>query len=561
MSDAKSPLPFPALRPAMRAAPWAPLALVAAMLWSPLPAQACTSYLVTKGASADGSTFLTYVADSHTLYGDLEVVPGGVHAPGQTIPIHDWDTGKYLGRIPQVPVTYAVTGLINEFQVAVGETTFGGRKELLDPKGVVDYGSLMRLALQRARTAREAIQVMTSLAETHGYSSEGESFSIADPNEAWILEMVGRGPGGKGALWAAVRVPDGYVSAHANMSRIRQFPQNDPKNALHSKDVIQYARDQGWFKGYDADFSFADAYYPRGFGGMRFCDARVWRFFMRVAPALNLSMDWVKGVLGAKPLPMWVKPERKLDVADVMELMRDHFEGTEFDLSTGVGAGPFGLPYRWRPLTWEYEGRKYFNERSASTQQTGFSIVAQSRGWLPGPIGGVLWFGVDDTWLTVYVPMYAGIREAPHAFAPGTGTFKRFSWDAAFWAFNAVSNFTYSRWSDMSRDVRDAQAALEGSFIAGVRETDAAALEQFKEAPGMARDYLTAFSAAQAERTMTRWRALFQELLVKYLDGNVRDALGEVQHPPYPKEWYGRIVHERPAEYEVQKLPGEIEEE
>lgn len=553
MQAPRSPLPFPAIA----------IATVLSTLVSMAPghARACTSYLVTKGASADGSTILTYSADSHTLYGELEVIPAGVHAPGQTLEIRDWDSGRALGRIPQAPVTYAVTGLINEHQLAIGETTFGGRKDLVDPKGVVDYGSLMRLALQRARTAREAIQVMTSLVAEHGYASEGESFSIADPDEAWILEMVGRGPGGKGALWVAVRVPDGYVSAHANMSRIRRFPQNDPKNAMYSRDVITFAREKGWFKGRDEEFSFADAYYPRNFGGMRFCDSRVWRFFMRVAPGLKLSTDWVKGAVGAEPLPMWVKPERKLSARDVMELMRDHFEGTEFDLSQGVGAGPFGLPYRWRPLSWDYEGRKYFNERSASTQQTGFSFVSQSRRWLPGPIGGLLWFGVDDTWLTVYVPMYAGIRAAPRAFAPGTGSFKSFTWDAAFWAFNAVSNLAYARWSDMSVDVRDAQAALEGSFAAVVPEVDAAAMDLWKKAPGLARDYLTEFSARQADVTMTRWRALFEELLVRYLDGNVRDALGEVKHPPYPKSWYQRIVEERPGAFEVRKIPGEIDEE
>ncbi len=555
MIDARWPFP-----PALSAALLAAVATVLPAL-APAPARACTSYLVTKGASADGSTMITYSADSHTLYGDLDVVPGGTHAPDETIPVYDWDSGKYLGRIPQAPVTYAVTGLINEHQVAVGETTFGGRPELVDPQGVVDYGSLMRLALQRARTAREAIQVITKLAETHGYASEGESFSIADPDEAWILEMVGRGKGGKGALWVAVRVPDGYVSAHANMARIRHFPQNDPKNAIFSKDVIRFARDKGWFTGKDADFSFADAYYPRSFGGMRFCDSRVWRFFTRVAPALGLSPDWVKGVPDAKPLPMWVKPERKLSARDVMELMRDHFEGTEFDLSKGIGAGPFGLPYRWRPLTWELDGKKYLNERSASTQQTGFSFVTQSRGWLPGPIGGLLWFGVDDTWLTVYVPMYAGIREAPRAYATGTANFRHFSWESAFWVFNAVSNLAYTRWSDISVDVRDAQAALEGAFVAAVPETDAAALELYRRSPGQARDYLTTFSARQAERTMIRWTALFPELLVKYLDGNVRDALGEVKHPPYPKEWYRRIVEERPGSFDVVKIPGEIDEE
>lgn len=556
----RNPLPGMAVRPAPRAA-LAVLAVLAAVALAPREARACTSYLVTKGASTDGSAFITYSADSHTLYGQLEVIPGGVHAPGETVEIHDWDTGKLLGRIPQAPLTYHVVGYVNEHQVAVGETTFGGRKGLQDPQGLVDYGSLMKLALQRAKTAREAIRVMTDLASKHGYYSEGESFSIADPDEAWILEMVGKGPGGKGALWVAVRLPDGTVSAHANMARIRRFPLKDPKNALYAPDVIDFARKKGWFTGQDEDFSFADAYYPRSFGAMRFCDSRVWRFFTRVAPSLALPLDWVKGVVGAEPLPLWVKPDRKLSVRDVMEAMRDHFEGTELDLSTGVGAGPYGLPYRWRPLTWKVGDTEYFNERSASTQQTGFSFVAQLRGWLPGPVGGVLWFGVDDTWLTVYVPMYAGIREAPRAFAPGTGTFTHFSWDAAFWAFNAVSNLAYGRWSDISVDVRDAQARLEGAFAAEVPEADAAALDLWKKAPGLARDYLTAFSAERTARTMARWQSLFQELLVKYLDGNVRDAQGQVTHPPYPESWRRRIVDERPGFFEVRKIPGEVPEE
>ena len=536
---------------------------IAVLVVAGLPSAAlpCTSYLVTAGASADGSAFVTYSADSHTLYGQLEVIPGGVHAPGETVPIHDWDTGKYLGRIPQAPVTWHVVGHLNEHQVAIAETTFGGRKGLKDPAGVLDYGSLMRLALQRARTAREAIEVMTSLAAEHGYASTGESFSIADPKEAWILEMIGKGPGRKGAVWVAVRLPDGTVSAHANMARIRRFPLRDPKNALYSPDVISFAREQGWFQGRDEDFSFADAYYPRSFGGMRFCDSRVWRFFARVAPSLNLPLDWVKGVPGADPLPLFVRPDRKLALRDVMELMRDHFEGTEMDLSTGVGAGPYGLPYRWRPLTWKVGDREYFHERSVSTQQTGFSFVAQMRSFMPGPVGGVLWFGVDDTWLTVYVPVHAGVREPPPAFAPGTGSFDRFSWDSAFWVFNAVSNLAYSRWSDMQRDVRDAQAALEGAFVTEAQQEDQAALALFRQSPALAADHLTAFSHRLAARTLDRWKGLFQELLVRYLDGNVRDAQGKVTHPPYPETWLRRILEERPGFFEVRKLPTEVDED
>jgi len=504
---------------------------------------------------------ISYSADSHVLFGELYYTPPGVHMEGSTVEIYEWDTGKHLGRIPQVRQTYAVVGNMNEHQVSIGETTFGGRKELHDPEGLVDYGSLMYLALQRARTAREAVQVMGAIAETYGYASEGETFSVADPNEAWILEMVGKGKGGKGALWVARKVPDGYVTAHANASRIRRFPLNDPNNCLYSKDVISFARSKGWFTGKDEDFSFADAYNPPSFGAQRFCELRVWAFFHRVSKAFEKPTDYVRGVEGAEPLPLWIKPDRPLTSRDVMELMRDHFEGTEFDLSKGVGAGPFGLPYRWRPLTWKVDGQEYLNERSTSTQQTGFSFVAEMRSRLPDPIGGILWFGVDDTYLTVYVPMYCGIREAPYNYRVGTGDFKHFSWDAAWWVFNVVANWTYSRWSDIAPDVRLAQQALEDEFQALVQEADQTALELHKQSPEQARAFLTEFSAQQAAKTVKRWQKLAVELFVRYMDGNKRDELGNVKHPGYPEPWRRRIVEEEGQRLKVSKFKTEPEEE
>jgi dipeptidase len=419
----------------------------------------------------------------------------------------------------------------------------------------------MKLALQRSRTAREAIETIGGLVAEYGYASTGESFSISDPNEAWLMEIIGKGPGNTGAVWVARRVPDGYVSAHANQPRIRQFPLNDPDNCLYAEDVIEFARGKGWFDGPDEEFNFADTYAPPRFGGIRFCEARVWRFFTRVAPSQAFPIDLVRGIEGAEPLPLWIKPDRKLSARDVMALKRDHFEGTEFDLSVGVGAGPYACPYRWRPLTWKVDGEKYLNERATSTQQTGFSIVAQSRSWLPDPIGGVLWFGVDDTASTVYVPMYSGLTEPPHNFAVGTGDFETFTWESAFWVFNVVSNFAYSRYKDMIVDIQAVQQELEGSFEARQPEVEAAALKLYEEAPGLARDYLTAYSLKQAERTVSRWRQLFEQLFVKYLDGNVRDPQGNVTHPPYPDDWYRRVVEEKGDILKVNRFSTEPAEE
>jgi len=535
-------------------------ALAAALLALPLPAIPCTSIAVAPGPNTEGASYVTYAADSHELYGELVYTPAGVHAPGETREIIEWDSGKSLGRIPQAPVTYNVVGHMNEHQVSIAESTFTGRKELKDPKGGIDYGSLMWLGLERARTAREAIQVMTSLVAEHGYASTGESFSIADAKEAWILEMIGKGPEKKGAVWVARRVPDGHVVAHANHARIRQFPLDDPKNTLYAKDVISLAREKGWFTGKDAEFSFADVYAPLSFGALRACEARVWSVFRRVAPSLGLGPEYALGGANSPRLPLWVKAERTLGVRDVMALMRDHFEGTPLDLSKGVGAGPFELPYRWRPMNFTVDGKKYLNERAISTQQTGYTIVSQARAALPDAIGGVLWFGLDDTASTVYVPQYAGNRAVPKTFAVGAGNFREFSWDSAFWTFNFVANWAYgSRYKDVIQDIQVVQQELEGGFVARQPELEKAALALHAQSPALARDYLTAYSVAEGDRVTARWKKLGEKLVWKYLDGNVRDATGEVTHPPYPAHWQKRMAEDGGELLLVKPLPGETE--
>ncbi len=522
-------------------------------------AEACTSFLVTRAASQDGSTMVTYAADSHSLYGALSYRSSGRYAEGELVDVHDWDTGKFLGKIKQVKETYSVVGNMNEHQLAIAESTFGGRDELVDKKGIVDYGSLIYITLQRARTAREAVQTMGDLVNTYGYASTGESFSISDPNEVWLMEMIGMGPGRTGAVWVALRVPNGFVSAHANQARIRKFPLRDPQSCLYSKNVISFAREKKYFSGKDEDFSFADAYAPLTYGALRGCEGRVWAMFRRVAPSLRLGSDYVKGVPGAPPLPLWVKPDKKLSTHDVMGLMRDHFEGTDFDLSKGVGAGPYNLPYRWRPLTWKVGNETYRNDRATSTQQTAFSFVSQSRAWLPNPIGGVLWFGVDDTYTTVYMPMYCGITKVPRSLNEQTANFNKFSWDSAFWTFNFVANYAYSRYRDMIQDIQTAQRQLEGSFLADQRQTDSVAVNLYKTGPALAREYLTSYAATRTEQTMDRWKDLGQELIVKYLDGNVRDERGKVTHPGYPQCWYRSIARESGEHYREKPLPDEKE--
>ncbi len=520
------------------------LLLLLTGLAAPAAAPACTNLLVTKGASADGSTMISYTADSHELYAELELRPAGVFPPGTMRDVIEWDTGKFLGRIPQAPRTYRVVGNMNEKQVAIGETTFGGRDSLRDPEAVLDYGSLMFIALERATTAREAIAVMTSRGAEHGYYSTGESFSISDPNEVWLMEMIGKGRGGRGAVWVARRVPDGYISGHANHPRIRQFPLKDPANCLYAPDVISFARAKGWFDGRDEDFSFADTYAPLTPSKLRSCEARVWNAFRRAAPSLGLTSDMVDGSTLQKRLPLWVKPDRKLAARDVQALMRDHYEGTPFDMNLDIGGGPYAMPYRWRPMSFVVDSVTYVHERAISTQQTGFSFVAQSRAGLPDPIGGVFWYGVDDSYLTVYVPFYCGITRVPRSWGTGVGDFSAFSWESAFWVFNFVSNWVYSRYSDMVVDLQTVQAELEGSFFAEQPAVEAAALKLHEQSPRLAVDYLTDYSERQGEMVTARWRRLGEHLLWKYLDGNVRDTQGGVLHPKYREAWYRAIVRD-----------------
>lgn len=533
------------------------LLLSISLLFLSAQIHACTNFLISKGASKDGSTMITFSADSHVLYGELYFTAAADHLPGEMLDIYEWDTGKYLGQIKQVPHTYSVVGNMNEHQVSIGETTWGGRSELRDSLAIMDYGSLMYVTLQRAKTAREALKIMGDLVEEYGYYSSGESFSVSDPNEVWILEMIGKGPGRKGAVWVARKVPDGYICAHANQARIKQFPLKDPENCLYEKDVINLARAKGWFNGKDKKFSFADAYAPLDYGALRFCEARVWSMFRRAAPSLNLSTDYIKGVKGAKPLPLWVKPDKKLSARDVMELMRDHFEDSDLDMNNDIGAGPFKLPYRWRPLTWEVDSVEYFNERATSTQQTGFSFVAQARSWLPDPIGGIHWFSVDDTYSAVYVPMYCGIKEVPKSYAVGVGDFHHFTWESAFWVFNFVSNYCYLRYSDMIKDVQIVQRELEGKFMADQVNIEKLALKLYNESPQLAIDYLTEYSVNIGNSTVKRWKKLGEFLIYKYLDGNVKDELGNVKHPGYPKSWYRKIVDETGSHFKMIKLENE----
>lgn len=532
-------------------------------------AWACTNYIVTPGASVNGSTMFTYAADSHTLYGELYFTPAADHADGEMLDIYEWDTGRFLGRIPQIAHTYSVVGNMNEHQVAIGETTYGGRGGLVDTTAIIDYGSLIYITLQRARTAREAVNIMGELVEKYGYYSSGESFSIADPKEAWILEMIGKGTEMvsegkgkkattynkyKGAVWVAVRIPDGYVSGHANQARIQQFPLNDPENCLYSKDVISFAREKGFYQGTDAAFSFSDTYAPVDFSGARFCDIRVWTFFNEVNSDMGKYFDYVKGQDLHNRMPLYIKPDRKISNLDLMHFMRNHLEGTELDMSKDAGAGPFALPYRWRPLTWEADGKTYCNERATATQQTGFSFVAECRSGMPDYIGGILWFGVDDAATTVYVPMYCGMTRTPHSYAVGNGDMLTYSDDAAFWAFNFVANFSYLRYSDMSADVKKVQAELENRYAKEVHAIDVAAMELSKSDPDAAREYLTSYSVRTADETLARWKELGHYLLVKYIDGNIklekdgqflRNPYGEPafpDQPGYPESWRKNVA-------------------
>ncbi|HUV37830.1 MAG TPA: C69 family dipeptidase [Patescibacteria group bacterium] len=511
---------------------------------------ACTNFIVTKGASADGSVMITYTCDGE-FHPILRYTPAEDHEPGDLFEIKTWGD-EVLGTIKQVPHTYACVGLMNEHQLVIGETTFTGREELINPDGLLHYWWLMRLALQRAGTAREAIEVITGLVDEYGYRSEGESISIGDHDEAWLLEIIGPGPGGKGANWVAERIPDGMVCAHANMARIGEFPLDDPKNCLYSKDVIEFAIEKGY---YDPDsgepFNFQKAYCPASPQKLRYTATRVWSIFRRAAPSRDWPVDYHRGVQGAEPYPLWIEPDEKLSLQDVFNIMRDHYEGTPYDMTKGLDAGPFVTPNRWRPMTWNIDGTDYTWERPISTQQSGFSFVSQSRAGMPDPIGGVLWYGVDDTYFTCYVPLYCAIAEVPPSFA--RGRMSAFSWDSAWWVFNFVANFANLKYSYMCGDIQRVQAELEGNLIALQPVIEKTALELYKKDPALATTYLTDYSVSHAERVVDRWRELGEFLIAKYNDGYVQDENHRPQEEGYPEEWLRGVIRARPDQFELER--------
>eukprot|EP01029_Cantina_marsupialis_P004910 TRINITY_DN15211_c0_g1_i1.p3 TRINITY_DN15211_c0_g1~~TRINITY_DN15211_c0_g1_i1.p3 ORF type:complete len:571 (-),score=112.11 TRINITY_DN15211_c0_g1_i1:2219-3931(-) len=546
--------------------------LMAILTLSTSSSKACTNYLVTRAASTDGSTMITYAADSHVLYGELYFRPAADWPEGTMIDIYEWDTGKYLGKIPQVPHTYSVIGNVNEFQLAIAETTYGGRKELGSQEGaLIDYGSLIYLTLQRAKNAREAIKVMTDLVEEYGYYSSGESFSIADKDEVWILEMIGKGNGEKGAVWVARMIPDGYVSGHANQARITTFPL-EGKNSISSdkmdkifnkevtnvyaKDVISFAKEKGFYPkdGKNKNFSFSDSYAPVDFGAARFCEIRVWSFFNDVKEGMDKYFDYCKGNVehdkigyATNRMPLWIKPDNKVDVLDLMDYMRNHLEGTELDMAKDMGAGPYGNPYRWRPLTWKVDGVTYCNERATATQQTGFSFVAQLRNWLPDAVGGINWFGVDDASSTVYFPMYCGSTRVPESFAVGNGKMMDFTNKSAFWVFNQVSNFAYTRYNAIHPEIAKKQKALEKKYLSFTKIIDLAAEDMFKNDKEAAIEFLTDFSCNQGDNLTKEWRNFYGYLFAKFMDGNIKTKDGNKQNPKmkqpgYSKEFYETIV-------------------
>ena len=578
------------------------IALAAAMFTANIDSNACTNVLVTKGASTDGSNMVSYAADSHQLYGELYYAPAGVWKAGDMRQINEWDTGKYLGMIPQVGRTYQRVGNMNEHQLIIAETTYGGRPELEDPKGVMDYGSLIYVALERAKTAREAIDIIVDLANTYGYYSSGESFSLADKDEVWVMDLIGKGPDNKGIVLVPRRVPDGYICAHANQARISTFPLNDPENCIYAPDVITFAREKGYFNGEDKDFSFCDAYAPLDFSGMRGCEARAWSAFNILCDGkftyldengnevtadaydyIDYAMGWDK----TKRFPLFVKPSRKISVKNVADVMRDHYEGTPMDMTVDAGAGGNALPYRWRPMGFEHEGKKYVNERAIATQQTGFWFVGQSRGWLPDEIGGVNWFGCDDAATSYLTPIYTSTYEVPESFRVGNGNMITYSPTSAFWMTNRVANACYKAYNIMFPTVDAAIDAWEAEMVEAVAKADQEALALYNAAAEKprkqikrnnkagkvadpytsVREYLTRFSVDNAQKIFEKWVALEQLLLVKFIDGNVKaqnedgsfvtnehtDCIpAKITQPGYTDKWkevtakdHGKTIEER----------------
>ena len=544
--------------------------------------EACTNIIVTPGASADGSSMVSYAADSHTLYGELYFSPAARFNAGSRLAIREWDTNRPLGDIAQAGSTYQTVGNMNEHQLVIAETTWGGREELYDGSAVMDYGSLIYVTLQRARTAREAIETIVELANTYGYASSGETFSIADTEEAWIMDLVGKGPGNKGIVWVARRIPDGYICAHANQARITTFPLDDPENCLYAPDVISFARQMGWFDGKDSEFSFRDAYNPLNFGGARGCEARAWSAFNILCDGVftyeqdgrevsRPAGDWLDYAMGYDldgQMPLFVKPSRKLTMKDVADVMRDHFEGTPMDMTLDIGAGGNALPYRWRPMDFEWEGKTYTNERAIATQQTGFWFVAQSRGHLPDEVGALLWFGCDDAATSYLTPIYVSTLEIPECLRVGNGDMLHYSPTSQFWMCNRVANACYKMYDQMAPVARKAADEFELSQMNGhVPAMDAAAAELVgKGRVKKARKLLTEYTVGTAQAQFENWTALEELLLVKFIDGNVKAQAedGSFLHseysegipegltqPGYTDRWKAAVVRDNGETLEV----------
>ena len=526
------------------------MAAAMGLVWS--PSRACTNFIITRGASTDGSILVTYAADSHQLYGELYQNRAAKYKAGTMMPVYEWDTGKYLGDIPQVSQTYSTLSNMNEHSLIITETTYGGRAELHNPEGLIDYGSLIYITLQRAKTAREAINTIVELANTYGYYSEGESFSIADQEEAWIMELIGKGPGNKGIVWVARRIPDGYISAHANQARITTFPLNDPENCMYAPDVISFAREKGYFSGKDEEFSFCDAYAPLDFSAMRACEARVWAFFRTVADDMDKYEDYAMGHNPANRMPLWVMPREKVSPKVLMDCMRDHYEGTKMDMTTDIGAGGEECPYRWRPMYFEVDGVEYCNERATATQQTGFWLVGQAR---PEKVG-ILWFGTDDAATSPLTPVYVNSQEVPECLREGNGTMLKYSDTSMFWITNRVAQFAYLRYNLVGKHVRQNVDKWENAAFDAVEKADAAiAAAPAKKQAKIA----TEFTVAMAQRLFNHWVELDKYLMVKYIDGNVKgedangfidngngkDIPGKITNPGYSEKWKRAVAADK----------------
>jgi dipeptidase len=516
----------------------------------------CTSIIVTKGASADGSVIITYSCDGEFLP-KFRLYPAADHGVGEKVEIMGFRSKR--GEIPEVAHTYKVLDLMNEFQVAIGETTFDGRRELVNPDGLLNYPQLMVLALQRAKTAREAIKVMTDLVEQYGYGSTGESFSIADKDEAWIVEMIGTGKGGHGAIWVARRIPDGMICAHANMSRIGEFPLHDPDNCLYSENVISFAVEKGYYNPKRGPFNFSLVYNPPTEQQVKYSARRVWSIFRRAAPSLNLSPDFSSSVKNAKPYPLWIKPDSKLSVRDVMALHRDHYEGTSFDMTKDMTAGPFGAPDRWRPINWKVDGEDYSWERPISTQQVGFIFVSQSRSFVPDAVGGVYWYGMDNPFTNFFVPLYTSITDAPEAYTKGS--MQAFSRDSAWWTFNFVANYANLRYSDMIQDIQKVQKDIEDLEFNLQPAIEQAALNLMSSNPQMIPVFLTRYCLSTAQMNLDRWWKLADFLITKYNDGYVHDGQGRPREESYPEKWLREEIKKNPEKFalkEKQKTDKEL---